>query len=418
MNLKKTPLLRNERGQAVLMTALILIALLAMAGLAVDAGRFFVVRAQLAKAVDGAALAGARVLPSGQNNAQQAALGVADMNFGLGFMNTTSRNFSTQFEESEDEAKILVSGTAVLPTTLLRVVGVDQSTVTASAEAERRPLSIALVLDNSWSLDPEFTGGIDAIGYLRTAGVNFVQYFDDTMDKMSLTRFSTGTVLSFALNHNFRTPITAAISSMAPVANTNLSDGAVIGRQQLQTDTNPASFRALVYFTDGRPTALRAVYNANIGQVDAVLICDQDPNGNVSSQLFRYDQLHNYMPGVFYTRSTLPNGLPKTVQNVQATAIAKARNAASAARDDGITVYTIGLGNPNAPQWWIQPDYALLIQMANVPSGFNPITGEEIVNTYYDPSQPEGAYYFVPEAEDLLEVFDRLAQEIVLRLTE
>ncbi|HET9888021.1 MAG TPA: pilus assembly protein TadG-related protein, partial [bacterium] len=151
------PPLCNQRGQAVLMTALILIALLAMAGLAVDAGRFFIVRAQLAKAVDGGALAGARVLPSGQDNAQQAALGVAGMNFGLGFMNTTSRNFSTQFEESEDEAKVIVSGTAVLPTTLLRIVGVDQSIVTASAEAERRPLSIALVLDNSWSLDPEFT---------------------------------------------------------------------------------------------------------------------------------------------------------------------------------------------------------------------------------------------------------------------
>ena len=412
------PVLGNDRGQAVLMTAFILIALIAMAGLAVDAGRYFIVRAQLAKAVDGGALAGARVLPSGQDNAQQAALGVAGMNFAMGFMNTTSRNFSTQFQQDDDEARVIVSGTAVMPTTLLRVVGVDESVVTASAEAERRPLSIALVLDNSWSLDPVFTGGIDAIGYLRVAAENFVMYFDDTMDQMSLTRFSTGTVLSYGLDHNFRSPMIASIQSMAPVANTNLADGVVSGHQELESDQNPSSFRALVFFTDGRPTALRAVYNANIGLVDAVLICDQDPNGNVSTQLFRYDQFHNYMPGVFYTRSSLPNGLPKTVQNVQATAVTNARNAASAARDDGITVYTIGLGNSNSPQWWIQPDYALLIQMANVPSGFNPQTGTEIINTYYDPNQPEGAFYFVPEAEDLLEVFDRLAQEIVLRLTE
>ena len=51
--------LRSERGVALAYTAVLLVVLLIFTGLAVDSGRAYVVKAQLTKAVDGAALAAA-----------------------------------------------------------------------------------------------------------------------------------------------------------------------------------------------------------------------------------------------------------------------------------------------------------------------------------------------------------------------
>lgn len=408
---------RDERGQAVVMVALSLVAVIALAGLAIDVGRYFVVRAQLAKAVDGGALAGARVLPTGRPNAETAALEIAHMNFPPGYMNSTSHSFVTTFDPDPLHARVAVRGTADLPTTLLRVVGIQHSTVTAFAEAERRPLSIALVLDNSFSLDPSFAG-IDAIGYLRVAAGNFVGYFDDSMDKMSLTLFSTGTVEPFSLGHNFNGSMSSTISGMDAVDFTNLSDGMISARQQLQSDTNQASYQAVVFFTDGRPTALRGRFLVDATLVDAVITGDQEPFGDVHDQLYEPGYLHRALPGMLYTLPQLPDGSARTVPELQRQATRNVLAAAGAARDDGVTVYTIGLGNPNNADSWKQPDARLLIQMANTPFGTDPETGQTIVNPTYDPQQPEGKFYFAPDATALAQIFEQVAQEIVLRLVQ
>ena len=57
--------LKNQRGFVLIYMAVITTALLLFTGLAVDSGRGYVVKAQLSKAVDGAALAAARALNSG-----------------------------------------------------------------------------------------------------------------------------------------------------------------------------------------------------------------------------------------------------------------------------------------------------------------------------------------------------------------
>ena len=61
--------IRSERGVALAYTAVLLAVLLIFTGLAVDSGRAYVVKAQLTKAVDGAALAAARNLNSGSPEA-------------------------------------------------------------------------------------------------------------------------------------------------------------------------------------------------------------------------------------------------------------------------------------------------------------------------------------------------------------
>lgn len=412
-----TRMLSQQNGQAVLMAAFALFALLAVLGLAVDLGRLVVVKAQLAKAVDSAALSGARVLPTGRASAERAAYEYGEMNFRNDFMGTTGHSFAVSFSPDPSKARVLVNATTDMPTTFLRLVGIESVVVRASAEAERRPLSIAMVLDNSGSLNRNFNGK-DAIGFLRVAAEEFVRFFDDHMDKMSLSLFSTGTETRFRLGHDFTSPMISTIKAMTDLDNTNLSDGLAAGRIELRSDPDPASFRALVFFTDGRPTALRGVFPAGGTSYDAVIKGDQNPTGSVDSQLFRFDRLHTALsPTVRYTAPTFPDGTPRTVPNLQNLANQNLRAAAAAARRDGITIFAIGLGNPRAAEPWKQPDARLLIEIANAPSGVDPQTGGTIDNPNYDPTQPEGAFYYTEDAEELRTVFEQVAREIVLRLT-
>jgi Flp pilus assembly protein TadG len=410
----------EQDGQAVVLAAFLLFALLAVLGLAVDLGRFVVVKAQLSKAVDAAALSGARVLPTGRPNAQAAAYEYGEMNFDSGFMGTTSHGFAVSFSPDPTEATVHVNGTTDMPTTFLRLVGIREVIVRAEAEAERRPLSIAMVLDNTQSLREDFNG-VDAIGYLKNAAQSFVGFFDDDMDKMSLVLFSTGTELRFPLGHDFSGKMKGQVQSMQALSFTNLSDGFIAGRQQLENDPDAASFRALVFFTDGRPTALRGVYPVDGVSYDAVITGKQDPAPGepVYDELYAYDKLdHKFTPPVSYKASTFPNGMPRTTANLQALASFNFLQAATAARREGITVFAIGLGNPRVTENYKKPDGRLLMEIANVREGVDPVTGEPIANPSYDPNQPEGGFYFAPDADQLDAVFEQVAREIVLRLTK
>src|SRR5436189_5706574 len=79
---------RNERGIALAYTAVLLAVLLIFTGLAVDTGRAYVVKAQLSKAVDGAALAAARSLNSGNPRAE--AVRIFQQNFPSGYFGTVA----------------------------------------------------------------------------------------------------------------------------------------------------------------------------------------------------------------------------------------------------------------------------------------------------------------------------------------
>src|SRR3954449_5405170 len=87
MNPHRTRLAREEGFTLVYMAATLTVLLLAT-GLAVDGGRAYVVKAQLSKAVDGAALGAARSLNSGDPKLE--AERIFRANFPTGFMGTTT----------------------------------------------------------------------------------------------------------------------------------------------------------------------------------------------------------------------------------------------------------------------------------------------------------------------------------------
>src|SRR5262252_11032418 len=98
--------LSNERGYALIYLSIMLAVLLIFTGLAVDSGRAYVVKAQLSKAVDGAALAAARNLNSGDPRAE--AVRMFKANFPAGYFGTTTTTDPTSdpgfFTSSVDPA--------------------------------------------------------------------------------------------------------------------------------------------------------------------------------------------------------------------------------------------------------------------------------------------------------------------------
>ena len=129
----------KERGIALFWVASLLFVLLAFSGLAIDLGRGYLVKAHLSKAVDGAALAAARVIGNvrskpGDNRSEQDfqsqfpkwILGVTSV------QNSPSLAFSTGADGSN---VIDVSSTAVIGTTFMKVAGFNNMTVRSSGQA-------------------------------------------------------------------------------------------------------------------------------------------------------------------------------------------------------------------------------------------------------------------------------------------
>ena len=85
---RQGPQFSSEKGFALIYMSLILTGLLLFSGLAIDTGRAYVVKAQLSKAVDGAALGAARNLNTGDPKGEASRIFKA--NFPLGYMGTTA----------------------------------------------------------------------------------------------------------------------------------------------------------------------------------------------------------------------------------------------------------------------------------------------------------------------------------------
>src|SRR5215210_7637298 len=86
--IKQRPDLSGQDGFALMYLAGALTTFCLVTGLAVDSGRAYVVKAQLTKAVDGAALAAARNLNTG--NPRDEAARIFTANFPTGYFGTTS----------------------------------------------------------------------------------------------------------------------------------------------------------------------------------------------------------------------------------------------------------------------------------------------------------------------------------------
>jgi Flp pilus assembly protein TadG len=145
-------------GNVLPIVGLAAIPLLGAAGLAIDSTRAFLLQDQLQKALDAAGLA------SDQTTAQADATNFFNANFAAATRLGAAKAFAVSF--SSDGLQVMLSASAQMPTTFMRILGINQVNVSAQTVITRQTsgLEVALVLDNTYSMTTS-----NKIGALKSA---------------------------------------------------------------------------------------------------------------------------------------------------------------------------------------------------------------------------------------------------------
>ena len=391
--------LRDEKGGIAALVAVALIMVLASTGLAVDLGRGYVERMRLGRAVDAGALAAARSLRLGQSAALSEAAAVAKVNGvapGIGNAST-----SVQFGvNSRGENTVTMVAGRTVPTTFMRVLGHQDMQVGVTATAAVTPIDMVLVLDQSGSL--QRTGSWRS---LQQAAGNFVGYFDDSIDQLGLVSFQLTGVDRFQIGHSFKRSITSAINAMPSAGDTNTGEGLRFALQQMQrANVRPSSGKVVVFFTDGRPTAVRAAVGIPGNPQDRVVAVNAASNSNIRGYFDNPDALpHDVLvnPPDGCDDIAVCFGWDETTVRVQSRQAGLAM--ADAIRGQGVTIYVIALGDPGQIDPLLTPDLDYLRVVANE-------------GGIASSSQPQGRMFFAPSASELQSVFNLVAQDLLVRL--
>ena len=416
----------DESGNILIMVALSMLAIIGLFGLGIEAGRWYLIRAEISKSVDAGALAGAKNISNPNVDPKTIAEDFSNANFPAGYLHTpTGGQGSPGFVAQLDGDKVQVNGVTNAKSVIAQLFGKDQVTIGTLGVAQMKNVEIMLVLDRSGSMagQPEAD--------LQTAAKSFVDFFQETQadDHLGLVSFATAATVDRPLENNFVIPIRAAIDAMTAVGATNPADAlglaggpaGLTDQSALPPDRRKPQF--VIFFSDGRPTAFHSSFLYKNAPVDGVACvtgnCEPwdigngvvtynhigDPNSETwmnidprptgdgrsagsacgNSNTVRWYAFDTEpVPGYAPTACSIPykTALAAQVCNL-ASSHALAR--AQALKDRGIVVYAIGLGQAN-------------------PQFLNALA-----------TSPDQAYY-APTSDQLRSIFQKIAKEIKLRM--
>ena len=258
-----------ERGYVLIYMALVLTTLVLFAGLALDAGRSYVVKAQLSKAVDGAALAAARTTSSANGLAEAAR--VFRANFPPATLGTlvspdptAAGDFYTSSVDATGKKIVDIKASVVLPTTFMRVANFQNVTIHSEAEATRRLVDLSLIIDVSSSIGSKWPA-------VRDAARSFVDWFDETHDRVALITFSNGAQVIDQMpdTRGFDKPrVEGDVPNSLPGGSTLMTEGLYRGWDELRAVPagQQAGLRIIVLFTDGASNGVPGDYGGGVAK--------------------------------------------------------------------------------------------------------------------------------------------------------
>jgi len=255
----------HERGVVMIYMAIALTAMLLFSGLALDSGRAYVVKAQLSKAVDGAALGAARALNSGDPRGE--AVRIFKANFPAGYLGTLTSTdpttdpgfFTSTVDPTTGINTVDVKATAVLPTTFMRLADFNTVSVFSEGQATRRMVDLSLVIDVSSSIGSKWST-------VHDAAVQFIDSFDALHDRFALITFSNGSQVidQMPSSRGFnKTKLENDVPSTLPGGSTLMVEGLYHGWDELRTVPagSQSGLRVIVLFTDGASNGVPANYD-------------------------------------------------------------------------------------------------------------------------------------------------------------
>ena len=297
----------GQEGFAFMYMAVGLSLLLVATGLALDSGRAYVVKAQLSKAVDGAALGAARNLNSGVPRTE--AVNIFKANFPAGYFGTSSSTdpttdpgfFSSRVDAVTGVNIVTVTAVAVLPTTFMRLANINEVNVAATGEATRRMVDLSLVLDVSGSIGSDWP-------IVRDAAREFINSFDAAHDRLALLTFSDAAKVLDAMpsSRGFnKAGLVSHVPSSLPGGSTNMVEGIYQGWDELRTVPlgSQSGLRIIVLFTDGTPNGVPGNWDPQLGTATSLRTTDFPSRGGITTDTPTMSGLYDSLTGVQSTPS-------------------------------------------------------------------------------------------------------------------
>ncbi len=440
--------LRRQRGAVAIMVAVSMIVLLAIIGLVVDAGLAYMVKARLNAAVDSAALAGARAVPVGNNQAEQIASAqgaAADFfaaNIPANYLLSKPTLLSTNVTFNAGTATIDVRAEAPMPVSFMQVLGFSKLNPVAYAQTIRKDLDMMLVVDTSFSLSASGAG-------VRSATTTFLNAFNVTQDRVGLVHFASGVEIDNAIPKQARgfdrPSMLNNVSSFVFKGGTSSVEGMWQARDQLNKilPANRSSMRVIVFFSDGAPTSFGTTLtfakpltcpSSLLGAIDSVaqglfslnvsentLMLPTACNftySNIATVTKRLPDWYNangsvnefpIVTGATARRGAVTSDLTNADvarRNIDRASRNLAEAVAAKARDEGIFVFTLGLGSglKDTSDYDAEVNESVLKCMANVADG---------PASCYNAAKPVGMYCYAATTADLTPCFSRLASAIL-----
>ena len=400
---------RHEGGQTLLMFVLFIIVLFVFVGLGVDLGFAYIAKARLSKAVDAACLMAVRNISAGQNTAAAVATNAFSMNYGAAGNTVAAPVPSIIFSnDANNNVLVDVAATVSIKTYFIRVAGWKTLAVGSSAEATRAKLIMTLVLDRSHSM-------IDNGGAAAMPGVvtNFISLFDDTRDHVALVTFASTPAVDVPMAQPFKAGIINAVQTIygSPglVAGATFSQGgltnALVQNQTVPIAPGDNVVKVTVFFTDGLANSIQDTLSCPSSTLKDFGGLDSGNGYCLWSPVLAENNQNNVdcadstcSAAKFPSKQTSPPTMVSlTRANITAEGEFRSEQVADDMRANNTIVYAVGLGNAiNA---------GFLEQIANV-------------DGVRDPAKPEGLALIAPAASDLQSVFQRVADDILLRLTQ
>jgi Flp pilus assembly protein TadG len=264
---RQTSRLASQKGFVLVYMAATLTVLLLFAGLAVDSGRAYVVKAQLTKAVDGAALAAARSLNSGTASRSEATR-IFNANFPVGYLGASALTdpasagfYALATDPTTGVNTVTITASATVPTTFMRLANYTNVTVTSSGQATRRMVDLSLVLDVSSSIGSQWPT-------VRDAARTFIDAFDQAHDRVSLLTFSNGAAVIDPMpsTRGFnKVQVEADVPQTLPGGSTLMVEGLYRGWDELRSvpTGTQSGLRIIVLFTDGASNGVPGDYDGS-----------------------------------------------------------------------------------------------------------------------------------------------------------
>jgi len=436
------------------MVAISMLVLLAVVGLSIDAGLAYLVKTRLNAAVDSAALAGARNVTTGATqseqiaNARAAAADFFSANIPNNYLLSVPKILSTDVTFNGGQATIDVRAEAPMPVSIMQVIGFSSLTPVAYAQTIRRDLDMSFVIDTSGSLS-------GSAATVRSSAKSFLNKFNVTQDRVGMMHFASGAEVDFPIStaaRGFnRTAMLKKIDGLAFSGGTASVEGMWHARDQLNNIplNSRSTLRVIVFFSDGDPTALgsKVIFaNANdcpyAGVIDLTVDTsrtqwvgygmsdlDSTPFSYISESCKNIRYISNANRVMTKSLPTWYNAhdnkqefpivtsTPRVVTADLSTVDATRRNVerasrnlaeavAARARDEGIFVFTLGMGAALKSTGDYDNDTGEMILkcMANV---------ADAPSRCYNPAKPVGMYCYAATETDLTPCFSRLASAIL-----